>query len=190
MEYKLTEHVKERYVERIMGRTDKTEVRTFITQHEDKIRDDIEKMIEYGEVIYDGPQVRTKNPQPTTYILRDNWLVVINSQNNNVVTLYKIDLGIDDEFNKLYISSIKEKLQKAKVKVAEEVEILKGIEESYNQAIQDNEAMIQEYKTKIKSLEVQNESLRTLLQEEKTNISIAEEEIRDIVAIMTTGTKF
>ena len=190
MEYSLTQHARERYAERIMGKIDKMEVQKFIAEHEDKIYEDIEKMIEYGEVIYEGQQVRTKDIRPASYILRNDWLVVVNPQNKTVVTLYKIDLGAGAEINQMYISTMRDKLESAKKEVAEKVEALKIITDSYADGIKENEEMIKDYKAKIKSLEEQNECLNRLIREETTNIAIAEENIRDIISIMTTGTKF
>ena len=190
MEYSLTNHARERYAERIMGKDNKLEVQSFIAQHEDKIYEDIEKMIQYGEVIYEGQQVRSKDTKPSRYILRNNWLVVVNPQDKKVVTLYKIDLGAGDEMNQIYMDTMLKKLAEAKSRVAEKVDVLKTLTASYKDAIKQNQDMIAEYKKKITSLENQNESLSNLLQEETTNMAIAEEEVRDIVAIMTTGTKF
>ena len=125
MDYNLTQHVRERYAERIMGRNSKPEIQTFIAQHEDKIYDDIEKMVDYGQVIYEGQQVRTKNPGNVKYILRDDWLVVVNPQDKKVVTLYKIDLGAGEEFNKLYINTMLDNLKTASDQAAEKIEVLK-----------------------------------------------------------------
>ena len=90
----------------------------------------------------------------------------------------------------MYIQTMVEKLEKARIRVAEKVNVIKQIEESYNRAIQENTELIQDYKKKIKSLEDQNEALSKLLLEERTNISIAEEEMRDIISVFTSGTKF
>ena len=190
MEYNLTQHVRERYTERIMGRDSKPEIQTFIAQHEDKIYDDIEKMIEYGQVIYEGRQVRSKDTKPCKYILRNDWLVVVNPQDKTVITLYKIDLGAGEEVNKLYINTMMDKLELATERAAEKRMVLNNIKKGYEEGIETNQALIDEYRSKIKSLENQNENLRKLLEEEETNISIAEEEIRDIIGIMCTGTKF
>jgi hypothetical protein len=190
MDYSLTQHVRERYAERIMGRDNKADIQSFIAQHEVKIYDDIEAMIKHGTVIYEGPQVRSNNKSPCKYILRNDWLVVVDTQNKKVVTLYKIDLGAGLEFNQIYINTMLSKLDDAKKKASEKTGVLKQIEQSYQEAIEENEILIVDYKRKIKSLEDQNISLKNLLQEEKNNIAIAEEEIRDIISIMTTGTKF
>lgn len=190
MDYILTNHVRERYAERIMGKSDKTEINSFIAQHEDKIYDDIEKMIKYGTVIYEGQQVRSKDKRPSKYILNDNWLVVVNPQEGTVVTLYKIDLGAGDEMNKQYIQIMLDKLRAAKEKANEKISVLKELTNSYQNAITENNELIQDYKNKIKSLEEQNECLSKLLQEERDNKTIAEEEMREVMAIITTGTKF
>lgn len=190
MEYILSNHVKERYAERIMGRDNKMDIQSFISTHEDKIREDINKMIEYGEVIYEGIQVRSKDTRPCKYILRNDWLIVINSQDKKIITLYKIDIGAGDEFNKVYINTMLNRLEDAKKKSAEKIDIIKQTESCYRQSIEDNNNKINEYKSLIKSLERQNDSLNELLEEEKNDLIIAEEEVRDIISIMTTGTKF
>ena len=190
MEYSLSNHARERYAERIMGKDDKMDVQSFIMQHEDKIYDDISQMIEYGEVIYEGQQVRSKDTRPCKYYFRNDWIVVVNPQDKKVVTLFKIDLGAGDEMNKLYIHTMLQKLNEAKAKVADNLAILKELKSSYENAIQENNELIADYKSKIKSLENQNDSLNKLLQEEKTNIAIAEEEMRDVIATLTAGTKF
>lgn len=116
--------------------------------------------------------------------------MVVNSRDNLVITLFKIDLGAGDEMNKQYIQTMLDKLNAAKEKADEKISILKTLTNSYQDAIIQNNELIQDYKNKIKSLEEQNNCLNKLLQEEQDNKYIAEEEIRDIVAIMTTGTKF
>lgn len=188
--YELTQHAQERYAERIMGKDNKMDIQTFISQHKDKIQEDINKMIEYGKVIYEGQQIRSKDTRQCMYILNNNWLVVVGKETNKVITLYKIDLGAGDEFNEMYLNHMIKKLNEATQKVSEKTIIHDELKKSYQNAIEENSIMIEDYKNKIKSLESQNDSLKNLLNEEKNNILILEEELRDIVSIMTSGTKF
>ena len=53
--YTISNHSKQRYAERIMGKED-IDVNRFITLNEDKIKTDINKLIQYGEMIYSGKQ--------------------------------------------------------------------------------------------------------------------------------------
>lgn len=54
IEYKISDHAKKRYTERIIGKDDQIEVNRFITENKDKIKTDINKMIQYGNMIYAG----------------------------------------------------------------------------------------------------------------------------------------
>ena len=47
----VSKHARERYAERIMDK-DGTDVATFAIKNEKKILDDIDKMVEYGELLY------------------------------------------------------------------------------------------------------------------------------------------
>ena len=53
--YNISKHCAERYAERIMGKED-NDVNRFIVLNEDKIKTDINKLISYGELIYQGKQ--------------------------------------------------------------------------------------------------------------------------------------
>lgn len=43
--FRVSPHCQQRYVERIVGKTDKLEINTYIAKHEEKIHDDIAKML-------------------------------------------------------------------------------------------------------------------------------------------------
>ena len=190
MDYTLTKHVKERYAERIMNRDEETDVNRFIITHADKIEKDIEKMIEYGEVIYEGKAVKEYNKNPVKYILNGHWIVVVDTKASTVITIFKIDLGAGEEFNESYIDKMLEKINTARQKADEKVEEIQNLTITYSSLITENEEKIKELQQLIKSLHSQNENLKELIQEQKTNLEIAEQEIREIVKIMTTGSKF
>ena len=56
--YTVSKHAKERYTERIMEKATSNEINTFLVQNEDKIINNINKMIQYGELIYTGKQTQ------------------------------------------------------------------------------------------------------------------------------------
>ena len=100
VEYNISVHARQRYAERIMGKED-TDVNRFVTLNENKIKTDINKLIQYGELIYTGKQSQKDGKgNMVDVFLKDCWVVIADSRIKNVITLYKIDLGLDDEFNK------------------------------------------------------------------------------------------
>jgi hypothetical protein len=153
--YTISNHAKQRYAERIMGRDDTTEINRYVNLNEEKIKTDINKMITYGELIYTGIQHKNdkKLAAPVDVYVKDCWVVIADNKIKNVITLYKIDLGVDDEFNKLYINKMLEKLNTAK-KAADEIR--HQIEEEnlgYTEIIEESEISIKQYRSMINNLE-------------------------------------
>ena len=179
--YTISNHAKQRYAERIMGKDETIEINRFINLNEDKIKTDINKMIVYGEKIYTGIQAGQRNKNPVDVYLKDCWVVLADARSFNVITLYKIDLGIDDEFNKLYISKMKDKLETAKAhaaKVAEDVEIDNY---NYKQTIEDAETDIKNYKTMIKNLEEMCAGYTAIINSNVVKITQANLEVAEIL---------
>ena len=73
----LTQHIRERYAERIMGRENKTDIAVFINEHQEKIQTDIEKMITFGELLYSGRSTARYNEQLVDVYLKDTWIVIV-----------------------------------------------------------------------------------------------------------------
>ena len=180
--YLISKHAQERYAERIMGKDEKIDVNRFILDNKDKIRTDINKMITYGELIYRGKSVskNSKNSVLDVY-LKDCWVVLADKGSELVVTLFKIDLELGDEFNKEYISKMMEKLSTAKERL-EEVK-LEVLNESnmYSEMIGDAETQIKEYKSMIKNLEELCDGYKTIVDNNHVKETQANRDVADIV---------
>lgn len=111
---KISNHAKERYAERILDKDDKNEINKFIVNNEEKIFTDISKMIEYGELIYSGSPINKKaiNANICDIYMRHNWVVIVDHNKSIVITLFNVDLGLDNQFNLDYCQKMKEKLNK------------------------------------------------------------------------------
>lgn len=182
---KLSNHAKERYSERIMDKDNKADINVFIQKNEQKIKEDIFKMITYGELLYSGRPTVDYNKQPVDIFLKDTWVIIVDIAKQNVITLYSIDLGLGDDFNKEYINKLLEKLSSAKQRY-EEAQI--GINtqiETYNTIIKENIDMINDYRSKIKILEKQNQGYLDVIDTLRVENTAAEREVRDVVAVMT-----
>ena len=184
MELKITEHAKQRYAERIMDKNDKNEIAVFITNNTDKISEDISKMIEYGQLIYQGVSNHEFNKQPVKIYLKDTWVVIVDEKQNKVITLYSIDLGVGKEFNEIYINKLLDKLAEAQNKYNDKYEEFDSRKKEYQSIIAENESTINEYRQTANSLEKQNTMYKGLIEELETSRFIAEKDVRDIVATL------
>ena len=182
VKYNISKHGMERYAERIMGKEDSVDINRFITMNEEKIKTDINKLIHYGELIYSGKQTQKDGKGNVIDVfLKDCWVVLVDNRNHNVVTLYKVDLGLDDEFNKIYISKMMDKLNTHK-------EILENIKQrvqeesdTYRRMIEDAETQIKEYRTMIKNLEELCVAYKTVIDNNSVKIAKANRDVVDVV---------
>lgn len=180
--YTVSKHAKERYTERIMEKATANEINTFLVQNEDKIIGDINKMIQYGELIYIGKQVQKDGRSYNVEVfLNGLWVVITDVKSKNVITLYKIDLGVDEEFNLEYVNRMMDKFNTAKENLEFVIAEVNHENDSYRTMIEQNTNMINEYKGYIKNLEELNVGYKTILANNSVKIKRAETEMTDIL---------
>lgn len=184
MAYLISEHAKQRYSERIMDKTDKTEIMRSAVTNAEKIEEDINKMIEYGEELYTGKSVSEYNNNTVTVVLSGTWVVIVDKKANKVVTLYKIDLGLGEEFNKSYVNKLLDKFNEAKSKFDIVVEANAEQRDTYNELIAQNTDTIAEYKKVIASLEAQNTAYNEVIKDMHSQEDVARIDMRTVLGTM------
>lgn len=181
--YNISVHAKQRYAERIMGKED-IDVNRFITLNEDKIKTDINKLISFGTLIFSGKQTNKDNKSSMVDVyLKDCWIVLADSRIKNVITLYKIDLGLDDEFNKAYISKMMEKLNANKEVLESVQQQVQEESNTYREMIKDAETQIKEYRGMIKNLEELCVGYKTIIDNNVVKVAQAN---KDVVEVLNT----
>lgn len=93
----VTKHALERWCERILNMIDSKEIALYINSNRDKLTNDINTTLQFGEFIYKG-QLGNDNITRHYYISGDIVLIT-NTDNNAVITVYKVDLGFTPELN-------------------------------------------------------------------------------------------
>ena len=178
--YTISKHAKERYAERIMEKDFILEINTFIVQNEDKIINDINKMIHYGQLIYTGKQTQKDGRSYNVEVfLNGLWIVIVDEKSKNVITLYKIDLGVDDEFNQEYVNRMMDKFNAAKENLEVITSKIDKENDSYKTMIEQNIEQINEYKSYIKNLEELNIGYKTII--DNNTVRVTDKEVADIL---------
>lgn len=191
IEYNISKHAMERYAERIMGKDSTYDVNRFITLNEDKIKTDINKLISYGELIFTGKQSNKDGKGNIVDVyLKDCWIVLADSRQKNVITLFKVDLGLDDDFNKAYVSKMMEKLNECKSHL-EVVKLHVNAEsDMYKEMICEAEAQIKEYRTMIKNLEELCSGYRTIIDNNGVKVAQANKDVVDTLNTLVGKKEF
>lgn len=182
---KISQHAKERYAERIMGRATANEILAYASSNETKIKEDIIKMIQYGEHLYTGKPISELYGRQTVEVYRNGaWVIVVDPKKMTVITVYSVDLGLGTEFNRSYMEKMSQKLTEAKKAFSDVEEEVEKKSAMYRNIISENDAAIADYKKTAKALEDQNNVYRELIVSLQANVAVAEKEVRDIIASM------
>lgn len=140
-----TQHVLERYVERTMNKTG-NEVKQFLAQNEEQVKQQILKLYQYSEPFWYG---KNKEHNYTYFRINKNgWLIVIDKNKTKLITLYKIDLGLGEEFNKQYITAMTET-------VKEQSQEIENCREDYQNTVSDNNNVIEGLKSQNSIMQAQ-----------------------------------
>lgn len=191
VKYTISAHCKTRYAERIMGKDDNIDINRFITLNEEKIQTDISKMINYGELIYTGRQTQKDGKGSVLDVfLKDTWVVLVDNRSKNVITLYKIDLGLEEEFNKLYVSKMLEKLNTYKEVLENTKQQVQSETDTYKGLIDETEIQIKEYKSMIKNLEELCEGYKAIIENNNVKVVQANKDVADVVNTMIGRKEF
>lgn len=186
-DYTISKHAKERYAERIMEKDSAYDVNKFIVDNEEKIIVDINKMIQYGTLIHCGKMYNKDGKQTNNNIevhLNGLWIILSDPKSHNVITLFKIDLGVDEEFHKLYISKMLDKLNTTKHDLLKAKEEVIKDNEDWRLKILENTTQINEYKNYIKNLENLNDAYKSMIDNNSIMVAKQEQEIIHIINTM------
>ncbi len=189
-DYKISRHAQERFAERMMGKDTKYDVNWFIVNNEDKIKTDINKMITYGQLIYTGKSQKSGKGKLVDVYLKDLWIVLVDEPSNNVVTLYKVDLGLGDEFNKTYTAKMIDRLNEDKANL-EDVKLQVQTEtDMYKELIEESTAQINEYKAMIKNLEELCSGYQMVIDNNGVKVAQANRKVADTINTFVNKTEF
>lgn len=186
IKYNITNHALERYAERMAGKAEITDVRIYINEHKDDINERINKLINYGEMIFEG-KIKDHNSSQIYY--KDKWVVIVDPKNKNVVTLYKIDLG-DEEVNELFVNKMLEKIKREKDNLHNIKEETENKIAEYKQVIEDNDHEIKYSKKLIKSLEEINEGYNILIKNANLDIDKQNKKVVDLIETLIARKQF
>jgi len=187
----ISKHAYERYAERIMSKDNARDINVFIQKNSEKIENDIKEMIRYGTEIYSGkPHTGNAKQNDCTYILNGLWIVIVDSHDLKVITLYKIDLGAGKAVDEAFRDSLVAQIAEAKANVRDEISLINGEAAQYQHIIDDNILLINEYKQKIKSLESINEAYSSTIAAANKRKVIAEDKVKSLVSSLVGRTGF
>ena len=192
--YTISNHAKRRYAERVMGRNDEASINQFISDHEDKIEVDINKMLNYGTLLYSGKTfVESKDlsiiNDPIDVFCNGLWILFVNNKSKVVITLYKINLGAGEDIDRQFVESLIKSIRERSAIWDESKQRGRETIDKIHEDIEAKNTEIAEYRSRIKILEEVIEGLRGESVAINKGIEMNEKLVRDVV-LKLIGKKF
>lgn len=107
-----SKHALERFVERSMNYTNSNEVKQYLCQNEDIVKERIQKLFDSSTFIHSA--ALREHSKTDIYINAHGWVLLVDQGKNNLITVYKVDLHLDEDFNREYTTKMMAKIQSAK----------------------------------------------------------------------------
>jgi len=152
----ITDHAMSRYAERIADREGRTNVASYVAMNKEKIDKDLQAMAEYAEEIYRGPG---QDKKIIRLLVTGTWLLLLN-QDNVLVTLFKKDLGVDDErLNKEVMLAARRKIEALTLAVEDAEHEIADRWKQIDQELHEAEITINQYRKLLEEHKAYMESL-------------------------------
>lgn len=169
----ISNHAMERYAKRIANRDTTLDIVAYVQTNKEKITEDINTMLEYSQHIYTG-KVGAKDERPVNVYLSGTWVILTDILNKTVITIYKVEFGIGEEFNKQFINGILGRMEENKSILTEAQKQAEEEKKTYQEIIDDNKAKINELKASIKEMEKLNSDYQEVIDDISTRYKSAE----------------
>lgn len=170
-------HFFERYCQRILKIEDIQEIKQYIVQNKGKLNDDISKMFDHSKFIYSGQlwDNITRN-----YHIVDNIILVSDTQNSALITLFRCDFGFGDKTNRSIVKDLVEEVESKQDFIkAEDIKIKSYIEEKEHE-LEVNEKEIQLIEDQ-KKLLLENQSvINGEIKTSRNDINIVQKDIEKL----------
>lgn len=154
----ITNHAKERYVERIKGINNKNEIKQYIAQNENIVEDHILKLYNYSEKIFTG-QIGGDKTTKDFYLSNDICLVI---DGDCIRTIYKINFAFPEQTRLMVIEGLKDEIIKLKDEIETEMQDAESLKDDHDVRINNIKANIKLLKD---AIEVKEDELKIHEQE-------------------------
>ena len=101
-----TKHARERYASRIKG-VEKNAIKSNVTMYGAEYEKDLNKMYDNSRLIYTG---KFQNHNECNYRLADDIILVVDKQEQNLITLYRVDFNFTKKINKSILQDLIQEL--------------------------------------------------------------------------------
>lgn len=164
----ITNHAKERYVERIKGIIDKQEIKRYLSTEDEKIVKEINKLYQYSELIYRG---QIGGDKTTKDFMLNNDICLV-ADNDCIRTIYRINFAFPEPTRLMVINDLKNEIRRLQEEVEEENKLLQEKDLDINTSIKLLELEIKNLQEEIEVKKAEIEANEAIKKANRGNIRL------------------
>lgn len=184
----VTRHIIRRYAERIEGIKDETELNRYVTLNSDLIKERILKIYEFSTWIYRG-QVGTDKTTANFY-LRDDIVLVGDSNETKLYTLYRIDFDFPPETNKLIVKDLMSAMKTLRENLDTVQKEVDSYVEERQYVIEDCDQQLRNLKSQIEIIEQRKRTAKDEIDCKQGDISLINKKIENYANKLCNSLEF
>jgi cell division protein FtsB len=128
----LTNHFNERWVQRIVGITTEREIKDYISKNKQMISEHANETIERAEFLWKG---QIGDNVTRNYYIKDDIILITNTGDDALITVYKIDFGFPEDVNKMARRRLTDEVKKLTLsKIDLELQVMEQVDKAYHEA--------------------------------------------------------
>lgn len=172
-----TNHCLERYHERVRKKNT-----PYTNDLRDRYSKELNELYEHSQKIYTGIVGRNSSKPVDVYVNKHGWVILSNDKEQNLITVYKIDLGIDnDSLNEQYITESLDKIERLSLAKDRAITHAAENKQEYETKISTAKTLIDEQRKIIEGLQTEINGYEKLIQASSTGVLRAERDLRDAI---------
>ena len=184
----ITRHIVRRYAERIEGIKDETELNRYVSLNSDIIKDRILKLYDYSVWIYRG-QVGTDKTTANFYVKGDIVLVG-DSNETKLYTLYRIDFDFPPETNKLIVKDLMSAMKSLREDLDKTQKEVESYVEERRYAIEDCDQQLRNIKDQIEIIEQRKRTAKDEIECKQGEVSMINKKIENYANKLCNSLEF
>lgn len=184
---RITQHCAERYAERVMDKENRSDVAVYVAQYKEKIETDINKLYEYATLIYSGT---LKDKNYVNVFINGTWVLLTDKDLTRAITMYKIEFGLGEEFNKDFVGKMLGKIDESRIHYCEVLQQTEKQKNEYQKIIKDFTEKANDYRRMAKNLDKQVEAYTQIISNMDVEAEEAAADFRQNIMLLVCKKEF
>ncbi|MGI6436390.1 MAG: hypothetical protein ACOX0F_13775 [Syntrophomonadaceae bacterium] len=186
MSVKITDHICERYAERILG-IPPANIPKYVAENRPLVAQEIQDLVQNAILVYRGQIGQAQSP--ASYYVCGDIILILSFESKKAITLYRPDFGYPGAVNRKMVRALTQEIHKNQRRLKE---ITPGVEKRINcrkERVKAIDAQLAKYRKRIEKLEVEKKKANRQIWAQNSRSEDINQEIVTLATKLVRGGK-